>query len=144
MAKRFNVSKAGDLIALSYEERLGPRIKKSLDRNGVQAYFLFDKTLVIPGSNEVSDYTDFNLRLRKVKHTDGRKYHNGFVSHAKQVLKGLEEKSLKPVRITGQSRGAASAQSVGSNVAKPTMGVAERKWVNGTELGERGIGCECV
>ena len=40
MAKRFNVSKAGDLIELSYEERLGPRIKKSLDRNGVQAYFL--------------------------------------------------------------------------------------------------------
>lgn len=131
MAKRFNVSKAGDLISLSYEDRLGPRIKKSLDRNGVQAYFLFDGTLVIPGSNEVSDYTDFNLRLRKVKYTDGRKYHNGFLSHAKQILKWLDEKSLEPSRITGHSLGAASAQIVGSRLAKPTVAFAAPKVLHG-------------
>ena len=132
MAKRFNVSKAGDLVQLAYEERLGPRVKKSVDRKGVQAYFLNDGTLVIPGSNEVSDYTDFNLRTRRLKHTDNRKYHNGFLSHAKEVLKWLDEHSLKPTRVTGHSLGAASAQIIGSTLAKPTVAFASPKVLHGT------------
>lgn len=132
MAKRFNISNAGELIELAYSERLGPRVKKPLDRKGVQAYFLFDGTLVIPGSNEVSDYTDFNLRIRKVTHTDGRRYHNGFLSHAKAVLKWLDDNSLKPTRITGHSLGAASAQIVGSTLGKPTVAFAAPKVLNGS------------
>jgi len=111
---------------------LGPRVKKTLDRKGVQAYYLFDGTLVIPGSNEIKDYTDFNLRVRKVKHTDGRKYHNGFLAHAKEVMKWLDEQSLTPSRITGHSLGAASAQIVGSTLAKPTVAFAAPKVLHDT------------
>lgn len=131
MAKRFNVSKAGDLIELAYENRLGPRVKKSIDRGGVQAFFLFDGTLVIPGSNEVSDYTDFNLRMRKKTHSDMRKYHSGFLTHAKTVLGWLDDHGLKPSRVTGHSLGAASAQIVGSSLGKPTVAFASPKVLHG-------------
>lgn len=133
MAKRFNVSKAGELIELSYSGGLGPRVKKSLDRRGVQAYFLFDGTLVIPGSNEISDYTDFNLRVRKTLHTDGRKYHGGFLTHAKAVLKWVDSNGFKPQRITGHSLGAASAQIVGSALGKPTVAFASPKVLHGNK-----------
>tara|TARA_R110002124_G_scaffold53185_8_gene152577 strand:- start:612 stop:1244 length:633 start_codon:yes stop_codon:yes gene_type:complete len=133
MAKRFNVSKAGELVQLSYSGRLGPRVKASLDRGGVQAYFLNDGTLVIPGSNEFQDYTDFNLRLRRVLHTDKRKYHGGFLTHAKAVLAWLDEKNLHPTRITGHSLGAASAQIVGSHLAKPTVAFASPKVLQGSD-----------
>jgi hypothetical protein len=133
MAKRFNVAKAGELVQLSYDDRLGPRVKKSLDRGGVQAYFLFDGTLVIPGSNEVKDYTDFNLRVRRVKHTDSRKYHGGFLSHAKKVMAWLDDNHLKPTRVTGHSLGAASAQIVGSQLAKPTVAFASPKVLHGDQ-----------
>lgn len=127
MAKRFNVAKAGELVQLAYDERLGPRVKKSLNRNGVQAYFLFDGTLVIPGSNEVSDYTDFNLRIRRVRHTNNRKYHGGFLTHAKAVMSWMEDKGLKPSRVTGHSLGAASAQIIGSQLKRPTVAFASPK-----------------
>ncbi|KAB7610421.1 hypothetical protein F9L33_14060 [Amylibacter sp. SFDW26] len=136
MAK-MNVYDAGDLIDRAYNEkkkgarlkRLGSKILHQVDVAGVQAYFLKDKTLVIPGTNEPSDWADFNLRVESVKGDSGRYWHKGFMTHAQMVF--MFAKGLKPKFIVGHSLGAASAQIVGASMKVPTVAFASPKVLSG-------------
>ena len=102
----------------------------SLNVMGVQAYLTEDKVLVIPGTNEKSDWFKFNF---KVGRGSTRTWHKGFLAHA-QTVYGFA-KSLEPRLIVGHSLGAASAQIVGYSLQVPTIAFASPKpLVKGLEI----------
>lgn len=129
MTFRVNVFQAGDLIDKAYRGKLGSRVLHKVDVAGVQAYYLKDGTLVIPGTNERSDWRAFNLDIEPAKGDSGRFFHRGFLTHAQLVY--MFAKPLKPKCIIGHSLGAASAQIVGRNLKVPTIALASPKVLSG-------------
>jgi hypothetical protein len=125
-----NVFEAGDLIDKAYKNKLGNKVKHTLDVDGVQAYYLHDGTLVIPGTNEKSDWKKYNLKIKAVKADEGRYFHKGFLTHSQVVT--MFAKPLKPKFIVGHSLGAASAQIVGARLKTPTIAFASPKVLSGT------------
>lgn len=128
---RMSILDAAELARKSYLGRAElPPVRKELNKHGVQAFLLTNNTLVIPGTNEASDWTDFNL---KIFETNGVKpamddvgklfgntiWHAGFRAHAREILEFMG--SLKPSYIIGHSLGAASAQILGSIWKVPTV-----------------------
>ena len=105
-------------------------VELSLNVGGVQAYFLKDKTLVVPGTNEVSEWTRFNLNTRaktaqafaRGTGASGTKWHRGFLTHAETVYNFV--RVLSPKFLIGHSLGAASVQIVGASLGKPTVAFA--------------------
>jgi hypothetical protein len=126
---QMNVFDAGQLIDQAYKNKLGRKVQHKVDVAGVQAFYLKDGTLVIPGTNEKSDWTDYNLKFEAVKGDSGRYWHKGFMTHAQLVY--MFAKSLKPKFIIGHSLGAASAQIVGSSMRVPTIAFASPKVLSG-------------
>ena len=105
----------------------------SIDVRGVQAEYLKDGTLVIPGTNELSDWFEFNFDLVSSSGNEGHgfevspgdsgaRWHAGFLEHAQLVY--AFAKPLKPKLIIGHSLGAASAQIVGTSLRTPTIAFA--------------------
>ena len=128
---RLNLMHAAELARLSY---IGPSVLPPLkDQNkkgGAQAYLLKDDVLVIPGTNEPSDWSDYNLKAFLA--TGGQvgwggvnpaiataRWHFGFALHALQVLIFLGQR--RPSFIIGHSLGAASAQVLGLHFQVPTV-----------------------
>ncbi|NIZ09844.1 hypothetical protein [Pseudooceanicola sp. HF7] len=107
-----------------------PDVVEQIDLNGVQAVYLSDGTLVIPGTNEPSDWTRFNFNLfGDARHgfatltgDSGTAWHAGFLAHAQMVY--AFAKPLKPRCIIGHSLGAGSAQIVGASLKVPTIAFA--------------------
>lgn len=106
-------------------------VQMRIDIRGVQAVYLKDGTLVIPGTNELADWFEFNFNL--VSPTDGHgfevvpgdsgaQWHAGFLEHAQTVY--AFAKPLQPKLIVGHSLGAASAQIVGLSLRVPTIAFA--------------------
>ncbi|MHA6326179.1 alpha/beta hydrolase family protein [Roseivivax sp. CAU 1753] len=134
MAK-LNLLDAAELIRDAYANNLGDRLHTTIDIRGVQAFYLKDRTLVIPGTNEFSDWFDYNLRFGHydtpghgfdvVPGDSGTLWHAGFLAHAQIVY--TFAKGLRPKFIVGHSLGAASAQIVGASLAKPTIAFASPK-----------------
>lgn len=126
---------AADLIRDAYAGDLGDRVQTSIDIRGVQAHYLKDGTLVIPGTNEFSDWFDFNLRFGNmdvpghgfevVPGDSGTLWHGGFLEHAQIVY--TFAKGLRPKCIVGHSLGAASAQIVGASLGVPSVAFASPK-----------------
>ncbi|MCR8548108.1 hypothetical protein M4578_09725 [Salipiger sp. P9] len=126
---------AADYIRDAYAKDLGDRIHTSIDIRGVQAHYLKDGTLVIPGTNELSDWFDFNLQFggtpmdghgfEVVPGDSGTLWHGGFLEHAQIVY--TFAKGLRPKFIVGHSLGAASAQIVGASLSTPTIAFASPK-----------------
>ena len=112
--------KAADLIDQAYEGKIDSIAQ--LDRDGVQAFVTADRVLVIPGTNELSDWWKFNF---KVVRGATRSWHAGFLKHAQAVYKFA--KGLDVRRITGHSLGAASAQIVGYSLKINTIAFASPK-----------------
>jgi hypothetical protein len=129
MVTQLNVFKAGKLIDEAYAGKLGNKVAHQVDVAGVKAYFLKDGTLVIPGTNEKSDWTKYNLQVEPVKGDSARFWHKGFMTHAQLVY--MFAKPLKPKNIVGHSLGAASAQIVGSSLKIPTVAFASPKVLSG-------------
>jgi len=124
---------AADMVADVYADRNRSQIDSTIDVAGVQATFLKNGTLVIPGTNEFSDWFDFNLNFGGAQATDGHGFevvagdsgalwHAGFLEHAQMVY--TFAKALKPKFIVGHSLGAASAQIVGLSLRIPTVAFA--------------------
>jgi hypothetical protein len=124
-----NVFKAGELIDHAYNKKLGAIIKEQVDVGGAQAFYLNDGTLVIPGTNERSDWLDFNLDFEAIQGDSGRFYHKGFLEHARLIY--MFAKAVKPKFIVGHSLGAASAQIVGRSLRVPTIAFASPKVLRG-------------
>ena len=75
---------AANLIQKAYDNKLGRLEKVRFNVAGVQAVLLTDGTLVIPGTNEHSDWADFNFNV--TSGDSGRKWHAGFLKHAQLVF----------------------------------------------------------
>ncbi|MBV7408907.1 MULTISPECIES: lipase family protein [Roseobacteraceae] len=132
MTHRYDIARAAQMVEASYLlfKRRPPRtsldasVKDKLDKNHVQAVFLKQNILLIPGSNSVGDYVKFNLR---VLNFGGKKYrlndeltdkwgahdviwHQGFMRHAKVIADWMQVKRYRPKYIIGHSLGAAATQ----------------------------------
>ena len=121
------IADACDLIQKAYEGKLGSRLKVPLDLDGAQAYLLKDDTLVIPGTNEVSDWGDFNFDV--TSGDSGRTWHAGFMKHARIVYPFAKAGGAK--RVLGHSLGAASAQIIGCSLGIPALCFASPRPLRG-------------
>lgn len=131
-----DIMDAAKLMGRIYDEkaRKKEKIRHSIDTEGVQAYYLADGTLVIPGTNESLDWVDFNLEAfnvigagqsmftTKMGDSGNYEWHAGFLEHAFRVYTFAS--ILQPRLIIGHSLGAASAQIVGSSMGVPTLAFA--------------------
>ena len=124
---RYPILTAAYLAEASYSAQthrsVAHRVQSSLDHNDVQAHFLDNGILLIPGSNSVMDYLRFNLRVLRVgrkryriaddttaEGASGTFWHQGFLAHAKEIWDWMEAKRQRPTYIIGHSLGAAAAQ----------------------------------
>jgi hypothetical protein len=107
-----------------------PPIRLNINESHVQAFLLMDNTLVIPGSNELVDYTKSNLVTGKQKISWDKMgkaagnaiWHKGFAGHAATIANKLG--TLRPTFIIGHSLGAAAAQILGCIYGVPAIGFA--------------------
>ncbi|SLN45302.1 hypothetical protein PSA7680_02314 [Pseudoruegeria aquimaris] len=138
MAK-LKLSDAAETMRQIYCDPAAAEVEVSLDIRGVQVYFLKNGTLVIPGTNEFSDWFEFNFDVfgteghgfEVAQGDSGAVWHAGFLEHAQTVFSFA--KPLKPKFIIGHSLGAASAQIVGSSLRIPTIAFASPR----TNRGEK-------
>lgn len=132
MAK-LNMLDAARMVEETYAGTNTAETDTSIDVSGVQATYLKNGVLVIPGTNELSDWFDFNLNMATVSPIDGHGFevvpgdsgtlwHGGFLQHAQMVY--MFAKAVKPKFIVGHSLGAASAQIVGLSLSIPTIAFA--------------------
>ena len=131
MAK-LNMLDAARMVEETYAGSNKSDIETSIDVAGVQAVYLKNGVLVIPGTNEFSDWFDFNLNINDkavsghgfevVAGDSGALWHAGFLEHAQMVY--MFAKGVRPKFIVGHSLGAASAQIVGMSIRTPTIAFA--------------------
>ncbi|MCF6444153.1 hypothetical protein [Nereida sp. MMG025] len=124
---RYPIKTAALLARASYRAKRHPSVRNlvthSLDENDVQAHFLDNGILLIPGSNSPIDYLKFNLRVLNIGGTkyklahdatdkghSGTVWHQGFLAHAKHIFDWVRAENLKPKFIIGHSLGAAATQ----------------------------------
>lgn len=125
----FTPLSAAELIKQAYKGTVD-NTKESFDENGVQAFALNDGTLVIPGSNELSDYTRYNLPAMTWKtfgNLAGYKFHAGFLKHAQTLHDFARDNRIK--RITGHSLGGASSQLLAATMDIDAINFAAPKVV---------------
>ena len=120
---------AAILIQAGYDNSLGSNVRRKHDSNGVLAFLLKDKTLVIPGTNDKRDWRR-NLRVGTVKKGDsGRMWHQGFLEHATEAFKFAAPHN--PRRVIGHSLGAAAAQIVAVSLNIPAICFASPRTLRG-------------
>lgn len=152
MRKGHSVMKAAELVALSYslnrrrrglmddtlEDVHKRKVVKRCPTRGAEAYMLDNGCLLIPGSNTLSDYFNYNFRLwnlgkkrLKLSSSETSKgasrtvWHQGFFTHAVEIYNWIgPEKKNWPKLIVGHSLGAASAQILSKTWAAPAIGFA--------------------
>ena len=129
--RNMDLMDAANLVANSYKGRAHlPPVRMEINEGHVQAYLLSDNTLVIPGSNELIDYTDANLVTGRQKISWDKMgkaagnaiWHKGFAQHAATIANKLGR--AKPTFILGHSLGAAAAQILGCVYGAPAIGFA--------------------
>ncbi|MEP1521521.1 MULTISPECIES: hypothetical protein [Ascidiaceihabitans] len=138
---RYKISDAVNLAEASYSGKrhtsLTTKIKRSLDKDDVQAHLMTNGILLIPGSNSLMDYLRFNLRIMNIggkryrmsdettqKGASGTVWHQGFLAHAKVIYDWIEHHDEKPIYIIGHSLGAAATQILSKSWAVPGIGFA--------------------
>ncbi|WP_425038101.1 hypothetical protein [Primorskyibacter sp. S187A] len=136
---QLNVLDACDMIEAAYDQTNAADIEHQIDIRGVQAQYLKSGVLVIPGTNEMADWFDFNLNIsgqptdghgfEVVPGDSGSMWHAGFLEHAQIVY--TFAKGLRPKFIIGHSLGAASAQIVGTSLRVPTLAFASPQTLRG-------------
>ena len=127
MSHRYEIMRAAKLIEAAYvgptHRSLRQHLRATLDENDVQALYLQQDILLIPGSNSVADYLKFNLRVLNVggkryrlndddteRGASGTVWHQGFLRFSKVIYNWIERENLKPKYIIGHSLGAAATQ----------------------------------
>ena len=121
------IAAAADLIQKAYDNKLGALERVRIDMGGAQAMVLKDGTLVIPGTNEMRDWADFNLTHSAGD--SGRIWHAGFLKHARIVFPFAKGAGVK--RVLGHSLGAASAQIVAASLGIPAICFASPRPIRG-------------
>ena len=129
--RNMDLMDAAQLVANSYKGKSHlPPVRLEIDEGHVEAYLLSDNTLVIPGSNELIDYTKSNLVTGRQKISWDKMgkasgnaiWHKGFATHAATIANKLGR--AKPTFIIGHSLGAAAAQILGCIYGVPAIGFA--------------------
>ncbi len=118
---------AADLIQRAYDGKLGALKVNGIDHDGAQAAMLSDGTLVIPGTNEVSDWRNFNFDVGKGER--GRTWHAGFLKHAMAIYPFAKGANAR--LVIGHSLGAASAQIVAASLGVPAICFASPRPLRG-------------
>jgi len=118
---------AADLIQRAYDGKLGALQASEINHQGAQAFMLKDGTLVVPGTNEISDWRDFNFNVGKGD--SGRAWHSGFLKHASAIYPFAKGAGAK--RVIGHSLGAASAQIIGVSLGIPAICFASPRPLRG-------------
>lgn len=136
---QISVLDACDMIEASYDGTNSSEIEHKIDIRGVQAQYLKSGVLVIPGTNEFTDWFDFNLNMQGamvdghgfevIPGDSGSMWHAGFLEHAQIVY--TFAKALNPKFVVGHSLGAASAQIVGTSLKVPTIAFASPQTLRG-------------
>ena len=127
---RLPLLRAAELVRLSYLGAGALPPLKAKETKGAQAYLTMDDVLVIPGTNEFSDWTDYNLRAFHAKGAQvgwaganpgiaAATWHFGFARHALDVA--IFMGARQPSFIIGHSLGAGSAQILGCHYQVPTV-----------------------
>ncbi|MEM8978782.1 MAG: hypothetical protein AAGD04_04820 [Pseudomonadota bacterium] len=159
----FTLPEAARLALASYKPNRFPDLKAqiltSLNEKHVQAHYLENDVLLVPGSNSLFDYVLYNLRIFRVGGTRYRvvdsnterddrtnmRWHQGFLAHAHVVIKWLEDdpklKGKKPKFIIGHSLGAASAQLLAMVYDCPTITFAAPRTRTDPHTSSRGDKC---
>ena len=114
-----------------------PAISLSCPHHDVQAHMLEGQILLLPGSNSVSDYRNFNLRPIRLGHrklrmddnkaetgASGTVWHQGFLAYAAEIFHWLIQHGTAPKFIIGHSLGAAAAQILSKSYNVPAIGFA--------------------
>jgi hypothetical protein len=120
-----------------------------LNEKGVQAFYMKNGVLLIPGSNSLMDYVRYNLRLLRIgakqyKMSDDAKgitWHQGFLAHAKIIQQWIEKDHEIPKFIIGHSLGAAATQILCKDWKVPGIAFAAprpRKYRDTSDL------CLCI
>lgn len=127
-----DILEAADWMDRIYADLNAPGVQTSISIETVQASFLDNGTLVIPGTNEPKDWlTNLNLFGPRDRDEAGMPvlqgdstltWHAGFLRHARMVY--AFAKPLKPKLIIGHSLGAAAAQIIGASLRVPTIAFA--------------------
>jgi hypothetical protein len=114
-----NILSAIDHIQAMYDGEIAPQ----LNQDGVQASVVDDGVLIIPGTNEISDWTRYNFKFAAQGATV--RWHRGFLRHAQAVYREFQPKA--PKMVIGHSLGAASAQVVAYSLGIPAICFASPK-----------------
>jgi hypothetical protein len=137
---------AANLVDKSYHNLDQLPIKHRYNKNGVQAYVLTDRTLVIPGTNDGLLDWDKNMGTAAVqlKFSDfptapaleNSWWHQGFLEFAKEIYDFALPLGI--ARIVGHSLGGAGAQVLGPVLRKPVIsfGSPTPKWGSAALSGE--------
>ncbi len=135
----FSIRDAAILAEASYTPGAirQPAIMHSCAHDDVQAHMLEGNILLLPGSNSISDYKNFNLRpirlgRRKLRMDEnkaetgasGTVWHQGFLAYASEIFHWLIQKGTAPNFIIGHSLGAAAAQILAKSYNVPAIGFA--------------------
>lgn len=137
--------KSGDRIL---DRDFGLTVIRRCEVPGVEAYMLSNGCLLIPGSNSLSDYVRFNLRviragaaqlklsfnkvgIKEVFSSAAQAgasrtiWHQGFLAHANFIYNWIgADQSQWPRLIVGHSLGAASAQILSKTFVSAAIGFA--------------------
>lgn len=123
-----NLLKAAKYVSTAYLAPIALSPVKVLNKNNVEAYFTADRTLVVPGSRDFSDWNR-NANLKAVAWdfepkpgASGTLWHGGFLEHARTLYAFAKE--VKPAVIVGHSLGAAASTIVGCSLNIPTIAFA--------------------
>ena len=120
---------AAELIQTAYERPADLPAARHLSIQGAEGHVLRDGTLVIPGTNQRSDWLNYNFQvhvqpqmriewLTMVPRAQLKYWHMGFMRHAENLLRHLPR---PPTRIVGHSLGGAAAQILGCHFGVPTI-----------------------
>lgn len=121
---------AAELVRLSYDGPAALPPLKAKNTGSAQAYLTMDDILVIPGTNEVADWTKYNMQAFNAKGSQvgwgganpaiaAAIWHFGFARHALEVA--IFMAARRPAFIIGHSLGAGSAQILGVHYRVPTV-----------------------
>jgi len=162
---KYDIALAAKMVEASYEIFRRPSARNSLrgnitgtlDRNHVQALFLKQRILLIPGSNSIADYVMFNLRAlnfggKKYRLNDeltetwgpGVIWHQGFMKHAKVITDWLKRNDYKPKFVMGHSLGAAATQIIVRTHDIPGIAFAAPRVTRGTVQPAPASKCLCL
>jgi pimeloyl-ACP methyl ester carboxylesterase len=127
---RMSVIDAANLIRTAYAAPHTLPSVLELHISGADAYLLRDGTLVIPGTNQRTDWIRYNFQvhvqpgmrtpwLTMVPREQLKFYHLGFMRFAENLLKHLHHRRID--FIVGHSLGGAAAQILGCHLNVPAI-----------------------